>query len=215
MCLEDSIDDPENMGLITPPSTSINIRQPSTFPTQSTMQAVQSTGPVEDNSSIWDLDDLELEVQPSQPKGKKRKANGQGSRAATAIDVDEESKDNTAPLASEQLRTPHGQRTSNICFTRTNTVKKFFAPATGKAIPTMPRQTRPNGAAPAAGHSRSSDQQPNTGRQQPQQNPGRGRPNHKNPIARNVNGNRNTVTTANLNRGQSNNSRGRWRGRGG
>jgi hypothetical protein len=215
MCLEDSIDNPENMGLITPPGTSINIRHPSTLPTRSAMLAMQSTGPVEDNCSVWDLDDLEPELQPSQPRGKKRKTNGQGSRAATVIDIDEESNDNGDPLASEQLRTPHGQRTSNICFTRTNTVKKIFAPAASRAIPTMPGAMRPNGAARAPGHNQASDQQPSTGRQRTQQTSFRARPNHRNANARNRNGNRNPITAANFNRGQTNNSRGGLRGSGG
>jgi hypothetical protein len=46
---------------------------------------MQSTGPAQDYSSTWDLDDLDSEPQPSRIRGKKRKANGHGGQAAATL----------------------------------------------------------------------------------------------------------------------------------
>jgi hypothetical protein len=50
---------------------------------------LQSTGPAQDCSSTWDLDGLESEPELSQPRGKKRKANGHGGRAAAHVDIED------------------------------------------------------------------------------------------------------------------------------
>jgi hypothetical protein len=37
----------------------------------------------------WDLDDLNSEPEPSQPRGKKRKAGGHGGREAAHVDIED------------------------------------------------------------------------------------------------------------------------------
>jgi hypothetical protein len=206
MCLENCND---NSSLITPSNTSRNIGHPSTHPARSNLQAMQSTGPAQDCSSAWDLNNLDSEPQPSQPRGKKRKVNG---GAAAHIDF-EDSSEHTEPIDSEQLHTPHGQRTSNISFTRTNTVQKIFAPAMNRAIPAMSGTLPPSSPTRAARHNQSSAQQPNTQRQQTQRTTSRAGPNHTNLNAHNGSGNGYRVASGNANHAQNNNGRGQRRGR--
>ena len=108
-------------------------------------------------------------------------------------------------IDSEQLRTPHGQRTSKISFTRTNTVQKIFAPAAAKAAPTTSAAMGPSGRT----------QQANTRRQQTQQQSSTRGPGNGNFHAKNTNGNNTRTASSDAGRGQSNNGRGRGRGRGG
>ena len=167
---------------------------------QPSYQAHQTTENPEEEGAMWNSDEAETEPASHQPKSKKRKSNGQGGRASTVVEVDEDEGQegqDVQEIESEQLRTPHGQRTSNISFTRTNTVQKIFTPAAAKT---------PSGPA----------QQANTRRQQTQQQPSTRGPRNGNFHANNPIGNNNTGTASNNGpRCQSNNARGRGRSRGG
>jgi hypothetical protein len=83
------------------------------------------------------------------------------------------SNEHTESINSEQLRTPHGQWTSNISFTRTNTVKKIFTPATNRTISAISRALPPS--SPTRAHNQSSAQ-PSAQRQQAQRTTSRANP---------------------------------------
>ena len=179
---------------------------------QEDLQANRTTGHCQDESRVWDLAELDFGPQDPQPKGKKRKSKSQGGRAATATDVDENSGEDAEQIESEQLRTPHGQRMSNISFTRTNTVQKMFASAANRNTPAMSGACLRPAQLVLLVTINPSTQQANT-RQQMQRIAASTGPNGINYSARNGRGNNNSASAGNGDRAQSKNGRGHGRGR--